>query len=189
MAERQSGRFMPGERPSPATEIQPGQRLSPATEFKKGERAHNKLPVGTVRIRTFRGVQRAWVKVAEPNKWRERAKVVWEEHNGRPVPRGYTIHHRDRDPLNDAPENLQALTRADHAKEHAADRLPGEGHPSAILTEALVAEARRRAAAGEQIKAIAHEKGVGYAALNAAVAGRTWKHITDPRPVRRGGPR
>ncbi|WP_373325089.1 HNH endonuclease [Methylobacterium organophilum] len=31
------------------------------------------------------------------------------------------VHHRDRNPLNDALENLVALTRAEHALEHAAE--------------------------------------------------------------------
>lgn len=155
MAERQGGRFNPGERVSPATEIKPGerrspeteiqsgQRLSPATEFKKGQAAHNRVPVGTERVRTFRGVQRAWVKVAEPNVWRERAKLVWEEHNG-PIPRGRTIHHRDRDTLNDAPDNLQALTRREHALEHLDEvRAGGFGSDEAIRKANA---ARRRAA-------------------------------------------
>lgn len=135
MAERprESGRFVAGnayspetqiskgQRLSPATEIRPGQRLSPRTEFRKGQCAHNRLPVGSVRVRTLKGVKRAWVKVADPSKWRERAKVVWEEHHGVPVPRGHVIHHKDRDPLNDSPDNLVAMTRKEHALEHLGE--------------------------------------------------------------------
>lgn len=113
--------FQPGKRSSPLTELKKGQRLSPATEFKPGQAAHNKLPVGAETVRVFRGTARAWVKVAEPNKWRERAKVVWERANGRAVPRGYVIHHKDRDSLNDDPGNLVALTRSEHAREHEHD--------------------------------------------------------------------
>lgn len=122
---RQSGRFVAGERPSPGT------------EFKPGQPAPNKLPVGSVTVRTFRGVRRAWVKVAEPNVWRERAKVVWESRHG-PIPRGMVIHHRDRDTLNDAPSNLACLTRRQHAEEHA-DEVRAAGFGSD--------ESRRRAAA------------------------------------------
>lgn len=116
-----STQFKPGQSANPQTAFRPGQRVSPATEFKPGQSARNKLPVGAITIRTFRGVQRAWVKVAEPNVWRERSKVVWERANGRPVPRGLVIHHRDHDSLNDAPDNLQALTRKQHALVHLAD--------------------------------------------------------------------
>lgn len=126
-----SGRFRPGERPSPATEIKPGERRSPATEFragqrhgaatefKKGQLAPNKLPIGSETIRTVKrtGKQRAWVKVAEPNVWKKRAIVVWEAHSG-PLPKGMLIHHRDGNSINDAPENLVALTRTEHVAEH-----------------------------------------------------------------------
>lgn len=132
--QRDQGRFIPGIRPSPRIEIRPGERRSPATEFRPGERrspktefvpgqpAPNHLSVGTVTIRTAKdtGVQRAWVKIAEPNVWRRRAVVVWESVNG-PVPRGRVIHHKDRDSLNDAIENLASLTRAEHALEHSGD--------------------------------------------------------------------
>jgi hypothetical protein len=107
----------PGERISPETEIRPGQRLSPATEFVPGQAAHNRLPVGSVTVRIYKGTRRAWVKVAEPKEWRLRALVVYEQAFG-PVPRGLVVHHRDHDSLNDVPENLVAITRAEHAQEH-----------------------------------------------------------------------
>ena len=95
-----------------------GIRLSPKTEFKKGMVSDKRAPVGEVRERkTKGGVVRAFVKVAEPNVWQVRAKVVLEQHNG-PLPRGYVIHHKDRNPLNDDLENLQAMTRAEHIEEH-----------------------------------------------------------------------
>lgn len=114
--------FKPGQHPAPATEIQPGQRLSPATEFKPGMDAHNRLPVGAVRVRreTHTGLDCAWVKTAEPNVWRKRAVIVWEAEHG-PVARGLGIHHRDRDSLNDALANLHALTRKEHADEHRGE--------------------------------------------------------------------
>jgi hypothetical protein len=132
---RNSGWYLPGQHPSPHTEIKPGQRLSPATEikpgqrlgqsteFKPGERAHNRLPIGsvTIRIETTTHLQRAWIKVAEPNVWRKRAIVAWETVNGA-LPRGYVVHHIDRNSLNDAIDNLSALTRREHAREHELER-------------------------------------------------------------------
>lgn len=96
-----------------------GIHLSPATQWKKGCESNRKLPLGSVTIRHRRREKspRAFVKIAEPSVWRERAKVVWEEANG-PIPRGMVIHHIDRDPLNDALGNLQAMTRREHALEH-----------------------------------------------------------------------
>lgn len=98
-----------------------GVRVSPASEFKPGAVPKNKLPVGSVTIRDDKaGKPRAWVKVAEPNKWRPRAIVVWEATHG-PLPRGKVVHHRDRDSLNDSLENLVALTPSEHATEHRED--------------------------------------------------------------------
>src|SRR5690606_28863109 len=99
-----------------------GARRSPATEFHSGQTPHNRLPVGSVRIRKRRGRndQRAFVKVAEPNVWRLRAHVVYEEAHG-PIPTGKVIHHVNHDSLDDRPENLVALSRADHLNEHRHD--------------------------------------------------------------------
>ena len=127
---RKNGRFMrgfcyspetriqAGERRSPGTEIKKGERLSPATEFQKGQAAHNKLPVGTVRMRIETNTRspRAWIKVNDRS-WQKRAVVVWEALNG-PLPRGWVVHHKDRDTLNDDPSNLEGLNRRDHAEEH-----------------------------------------------------------------------
>lgn len=130
-APRESGRFLPGfsyspetqikrgERLSPATEIKAGQRLSPSTEFKPGQSAHNKLAIGSVRIRreTHTGLYRAWVKVDEPNVWKKRAVLVWESHYGS-LPRGWVVHHDDRNSLNDDISNLIGMTRRAHVEEH-----------------------------------------------------------------------
>jgi len=78
-------------------------------------------PIGTMTIRTLRkrgGVQRRWIKVGQPNKWRLNAHVVWEKHNGRPVPPNTPVHHKDEDKLNDAPENLELLTKSAHLAAH-----------------------------------------------------------------------
>jgi len=116
---RVSGRFLPGQVYSTKTQFVPGKRSSIGTEFKPGQQAHNRVPVGTVRVRkeTHTGLLRAWVKTAEPNVWRKRAVVVWEAIHG-PIPRGSVVHHADRNSLNDDPDNLQALTRKQHTAEH-----------------------------------------------------------------------
>nr|WP_257626544.1 HNH endonuclease signature motif containing protein [Janthinobacterium sp. NKUCC06_STL] len=73
-----------------------------------------------VRRETHTGLDRAWGKTAEPNVWRKWAVLVWEAEHG-PVAPGLVIHHRDRDRLNGAPANLQALTRTEHADEHCGE--------------------------------------------------------------------
>ena len=117
-----STQIKPGDHLSPSTEIKPGERRSPATEFKSGQAAHNRLPVGTTRIRreTHTGLLRAWVKIKEPNVWIKRAVLVWESING-PLTKGWVVHHRDRDSLNDSPGNLIGMTRRKHAAEHRVE--------------------------------------------------------------------
>ena len=113
-----TGSFKPGL--VPWIKGKKGLHLSAETEFKPGIVPANKLPVGSVQVRTRKrdGQQRAWVKIAEPNVWRPRAVAVWESANGRKVPKGCVVHHVDRNPTNDAIDNLELKTRADHLREH-----------------------------------------------------------------------
>lgn len=46
--------------------------------------------------------------------------AVWESHNGRRVPRGYHVHHKDENPLNNDPLNLEVVTPKEHARRHHA---------------------------------------------------------------------
>jgi len=96
-----------------------GIHLSPETEFKKGQESNRKLPVGSVRIRSFKRSKRkqAFVKIAEPDIWKLRCVVVWEERFG-PIPKGLILHHIDRDTLNDSLTNLCLMSRASHMREH-----------------------------------------------------------------------
>jgi hypothetical protein len=82
----------------------------------------NRAPVGTVRERHFRrdGSTRAFVKIAEPNRWELRARLVWSEANG-PIPRGMVVHHKNRNTLDDQIGNLELTSRGDHLREHRAE--------------------------------------------------------------------
>ena len=57
------------------------------------------------------------MKVAEPNVWRLRAVLVWEQAHG-PLGKGLVVHHVNRDTLDDRLENLEAIDRASHLQEH-----------------------------------------------------------------------
>ena len=95
-----------------------GIHLSPESEFKRGCEGNTRLEVGSTTIRRDKqGLLRAWVKIGEPNVWRERARLVWENEHGR-IPRGMIVHHHDRDALNDTLDNLRLLTKAQHLAEH-----------------------------------------------------------------------
>lgn len=112
---KSTSRFKPGNKPW--NKGMKGIHLSPESEFKPGRESATKMSIGSVTVRKRRGHKRAFVKIADPNVWSERAKVVWEKHNGK-IPKGMVIHHKDRDTLNDNIGNLQMMTRAEHIDEH-----------------------------------------------------------------------
>jgi hypothetical protein len=77
------------------------------------------------------------------------------------------------------PENLcwgtQAENEADKLRDGTSQH--GERNHQAKLTEAIVRECRRRAAAGETRGALAAEFGVCRPVMSMAVSGRTWQHV------------
>lgn len=120
IAKPTGGQFKKGS--VPWTKGRKGIHMSPETQFKKGQASTRRLPVGSVtfRTRSREGYPRAFVKIAEPQKWIERARFVWAEANG-PIPRGMVIHHRDRDAINDDLDNLQMVTKREHRMIHDAE--------------------------------------------------------------------
>lgn len=96
-----------------------GQEASKKTQFKKGQIPHNGgAPVGELRIRYDHkhrnGNKYYWQKVAQPNVWRMKHIIEWEEHNGK-VPKGCMICFADGNTLNWHIENLILTTRAQNA--------------------------------------------------------------------------
>lgn len=97
-----------------------GQKNSRKTQFKAGHIPHNGgTPVGTIRLR--RGHRNRpgskpyyWEKIAQPNVWRLKHQLVWEEHNG-PVPEGCIITFANGDTLDYRIENLILTTKAQNA--------------------------------------------------------------------------
>jgi len=88
-----------------------------------GNGSDSVFPIGTIRIRTRhkrRAEQRAFIKIAEPNAWVLNAHHVWESLYG-PIPKGMGVHHKDRNKLNDAPENLELKSKAAHLAEHRSE--------------------------------------------------------------------
>jgi len=122
------GRMPPGGFPvkhKPWNRDKKGIHLSPYSQFKKGSVPVNKAAIGTVKIRRRKNDHfrpRAWIKVAEPNKWELRAVVNWKKKNG-PIPKGFVVHHKNRNTLSDGVRNLELQTRAEHILEHHAELL------------------------------------------------------------------
>lgn len=75
--------------------------------FKKGNAPANYQPVGSERINTYGVLD---VKVADPNKWRAKHQLIWEELNG-PIPEGYVILFADSNKQNIDISNLILISR------------------------------------------------------------------------------
>lgn len=82
------------------------------TQFKKGHIPVNYRPVGSERVSVDGYIE---IKVADPNKWRLKHQVVWEEHNG-DIPKGYVVIFGDSDKSNLDINNLILISRAQLAR-------------------------------------------------------------------------
>lgn len=79
--------------------------------FKKGQTPWNHVNVG----------DEAWtsdgylkVKIAEPNRWKQKHVLVWEQQNGK-VPAGFMITFKDKNHANCSIENLTLITKSENA--------------------------------------------------------------------------
>ncbi len=79
------------------------------TSFKRGNKPHNYVPVGSERVN---GDDYVDIKIADPNRWRGKHLIVWEQYNGRTVPKGYVVIFGDGNRRNFGPENLILISRA-----------------------------------------------------------------------------
>lgn len=93
-----------------------GKKMSPElyakcsrTMFKKGQMPTKHREVGSERINVDGYVE---VKVAEPNKWKLKHRVIWEAVHG-PVPKGFNIQFRNGNRLDLRLENLYIISRAE----------------------------------------------------------------------------
>lgn len=77
------------------------------TQFKKGDKPHNYLPVGSERVNGDGYVD---IKIADPNKWKGKHILIWEEHNG-PVPKVHAVIFGDRNNRNFDIDNLILVSR------------------------------------------------------------------------------
>jgi len=61
------------------------------------------------------------IKIA-PGKFRAEHVLVMEKHLGRKLKSNEVVHHKDEDRLNNSIDNLQVMTRAEHARHHGLIR-------------------------------------------------------------------
>ena len=96
-----------------------GKRMSPElyaklapTMFKKGNTPGNHKPVGSERVNVDGYIER---KVAEPNKWEGKHRIIWKQAHG-DIPKGCNIQFKDGNPLNCTLSNLYLISRANQMK-------------------------------------------------------------------------
>jgi len=77
------------------------------TYFQKGHIPPNTRPVGTERIDSKDGYLS--VKIAEPNKWKAKHVIIWEEQHGK-VPEGHKVIFLDGNKTNIELDNLAIVT-------------------------------------------------------------------------------
>lgn len=99
------GRFTPGS--IPYNKGKKGVGGWEPTQFKKGNRPWNYQPIGSERVNGDGYVD---IKIADPNKWKGKHILIWEEHNG-PVPKGYAIIFGDGNRRNFNLDNLICVSR------------------------------------------------------------------------------
>lgn len=100
-----------------------GKKLSPEvyakcalTMFKKGHAPHNHREVNSERVNVDGYLE---IKVAEPNRWRLKHRVIWEQAYGA-IPKGFNVQFKNHNPLDCRIENLYLISRQDQmAKENS----------------------------------------------------------------------
>ena len=100
-----------------------GKRVSPETYakcqptmFKNGHTPVNHREVGSERINVDGYIE---IKVAEPNRWRLKHRVIWEQVNGA-IPKGFNVQFKNHNRQDCRIENLYLISKAEQmAKENS----------------------------------------------------------------------
>jgi len=93
----------------PANKGIKGTHCSQTTEFRKGHVPANYKPIGTEQLKSDGYI---WVKVAEPNIWKQKHRIMWEKANGK-LEAGSRLIFADGDHSNTNLDNLILLTQAE----------------------------------------------------------------------------
>ena len=87
------------------------EKMSP-TMFKKGHISENKREVGAKRVNVYGYIE---TKVAEPNVWKLKHRIVWEQHNG-VIPAGYNVQFKNHNTQDCRIENLYLISKAEQMR-------------------------------------------------------------------------
>lgn len=113
-----AARFKKGSMP-----LNKGKKVSPEvyskmqpTMFKKGQTPLNHRDVGSERVNVYGYIE---IKVAEPNRWRLKHRVIWEQVNGA-IPKGFNVQFKNHNRQDCRIENLYLISKAEQlAKENS----------------------------------------------------------------------
>ena len=107
-----TGRFEKGHAPqNKGKKVENVHPNSAATQFKAGHTPHNKLPIGSIIMKSDGYM---WQKLGEGARdWRQKHILVWEEAHG-PIPNGHVITFKDGDKTNYDLDNLALITMAEN---------------------------------------------------------------------------
>ena len=100
-----------------------GKKVSPEiyakmqpTMFKIGQTPANHRDVGSERVNVDGYIE---IKVAEPNRWRLKHRVIWEQVNGA-IPKGFNVQFKNHNRQDCRIENLYLISKAEQmAKENS----------------------------------------------------------------------
>ena len=85
------------------------------------QKAHDFLDkLHNFQTRIKNGYQQFYNKISDRWEWVHRR--VAEIMSGEKIPRGYEVHHINREKLDNSPENLEILTKEDHRELHRKER-------------------------------------------------------------------
>lgn len=90
--------------------------------YKKGNIPYSMKPIGAERINSYGYIQ---VKIALPNKWKLKHRIIWEEKYGE-IPKGHDIHFRDGDRKNTNIDNLELVSKREVMDRYSIYRYPKE---------------------------------------------------------------
>lgn len=107
-------------------------------------------------------------------------RLVWSFFFGL-IPGGMEINHRDGNPTNNHPDNLELVTPSENVL-HAYRALrrndrKGENNTFAKIKTEEVYKIRERRNSGERLITIAHDYNVSISAIWNITSGRTWNHV------------